>query len=143
MKGAIEIHWEGLRQVAQSLRETDRGLLAMLERELAVAGEITRDDAERRFSEYGASKGRPGKYAATIAASASSFEVRVRTSGASQALVVVGQHRRSTGLVQAKRPGYGSLQMRKALLPARTATHDRGVAHLEDGAMRLLHQHGF
>jgi hypothetical protein len=42
-----------------------------------------------------------------------------------------------------RRPLYGSLEMRKALLPARAAKLDEAAEVLERDVVSLLHRHGF
>jgi hypothetical protein len=120
-----EIVYEGLHEVAQALREVEAGVYTELVADLKEVGDVVRDDARQRF-------------AAISTKTADGFETRVRT-GSSAVVVVAQRLRKTTG----RRPDYGALQMRHALLPARTAKHAEAVEILERGAGKLLAAHGF
>jgi hypothetical protein len=92
---------KGLREVERAFREMAPETKKAIDRELVDAGKIVARDAARRFSPVNAR-------------SAAGFKSRVRSYGR---LVVEQRRRRTTG----KRPDYGALQMRRALLPARQA----------------------
>lgn len=129
----VSLRYEGLRELAQALRETDRALLNELKVELEKVGEVVRIEAVRLFTKGVARS-------ASIQKTAEGFETRVRAGGQAKDLVVVAQHlSKTTG----KRPDYGALQMTRALLPARDAKLDEAAQILEDGAYKLLHEHGF
>lgn len=121
------IRYEGLAELARALRETDRALLKELKEDLGKVGDVVRDDARHKFEDISLQ-------------TAAGFETRVRAGGDASALVVVAQRlRKTTG----KRPDYGATQMRHALLPARAEKQEDAVRILEDGAIKLLHDHGF
>lgn len=88
---------KGLREFQRALSKAEKDTRKMVKEELAQAGDVVREDAARRFSVYDAR-------------SASRFRVSVRQKG----IFVQQSLRKKTGL----RPDYGSLQMRRALLPA-------------------------
>src|SRR4051812_31611934 len=99
------IRYEGLREVAQALREVDRGALVELTKDLGEVGGVVERDARSRFDRIDA-------------ASAAGFDTRVRVNSSSLGLVTVGQKlRKTTG----RRPDFGALQVTSALLPARAA----------------------
>lgn len=129
----VSLHYEGLRELAQALRDTDRDLLNQLKDELEKVGEVVRIDAVGRFTKGVARS-------VSIQQTAANFETRVRAGGQAKELVVVAQRlAKTTG----KRPDYGALQMTRALLPARDAKIGEAAQILEDGAVKLLHDHGF
>lgn len=135
------LEYEGLREVAQALAVIDRELLHELEQGLEHTGEVLREDATRRFVAYHPS-GNPGPRS-SFERSAESFEVRVRAGGAATALVVVGQRRRSSRQQTMRRPNWGGLQVKHALLPARTATLEASAEILEREVHGLMRRHGF
>ncbi len=120
------IQYEGLREIAQALREVDKETLAELTRDLGDVGHVVEHEAVDLFD-------------AIDARSAAGFDTRVRINTSSMALVSVGQSlRKTTG----RRPDYGTLQVEDALLPARDRKIGEAVHILEDGAMKLLRRHG-
>jgi len=104
-------------------RETKREVRGTLKE----VGEVVRRDAEQRFS-------------GVDARSAAGYRVSVRVTG----VFVVQRLRKTTGL----RPDYGSLQMRRALIPALEQNRrlveaslehaiDRVADHFDEGGERL------
>lgn len=128
--------YEGLRDVAKSLAIIDRELLDRLKTGLRKVGEVIEVDASRRFVAYKPDDPWAGR-------SAESLETRVRPGGAAQALVMVGQRRRSTSDQPRRRPNWGSLQMKHALVPARTAMLHEASDVLEREVLTLMRAHGF
>lgn len=131
-----QITYTGLRELLQALAITDRMLFEDLLVGLHKTGEVIRGEARKMFVAY--AEGRP-----SFIESASTFETRVRAGGAAQAIVFVGQRRRSSRVQSKRRPNYGSLQMKHAFLPARTAA----LAEAEEVLLRevygTLKAHGF
>lgn len=130
------ITYEGLRDVARALAVIDRDLLAQLKIGLTKVGDVIEADARRRFVAYKPDDPWAAKAAETL-------ETRVRAGGAAEALVIVGQRRRSTREQQRRRPNWGGLQMKHALLPARAATIGEAADVLERQVHQLLQLHGF
>lgn len=95
-----EVQVRGFRELNRACRRTSLGAEVGLRKELREGGKIVRDDAARRFSRYSEK-------------SASKYGVSLRDRG----LSVEQRLRKVTG----KRPDWGALQMREALLPAREA----------------------
>lgn len=123
---AASIQYEGLRQIAQALKETDQAALRELTDDLGRVGGVVEREAVSLFDRIDAR-------------SAAGFDTRVRVNSSSMALVSVGQSKRkTTGL----RPDYGALQVTEALLPARDRKIGEAVRILEDGAVRHLREHG-
>ncbi len=120
------IQYEGLRQIAQALKETDESTLAELQRDLGDVGDVVKTEAVDLFDRIDAR-------------SASHFDTRVRVNSSSLALVDVGQSlRKTTG----KRPDFGKLQVEEALLPARDRKIAQATRILEEGAIKNLARHG-
>ena len=94
--GAIKV--EGLRELERALRASDKDAAKGLRKELREAAKVVALDAR-------------GKFAGVDGFSAMGIRPRVRAG-----LVAVAEQsrKRTTG----KRPDYGSLQMRRALVPA-------------------------
>ncbi len=120
------IRYEGLREIAQALKETDKGMLRELTDDLALVGGVVEKAAVTLFDRIDAR-------------SAAGFDTRVRINTSTQALVSVGQSlRKTTGL----RPDYGAIQITEALLPARDRNIGQATRILEEGAISLLRRNG-
>lgn len=127
MPDSFGLRYEGLREIAQALRETDQALLSELKHDLGLVGDVVKDDAATTFADK------------VNAKTAAGFETRVRATSSYGGLVTVEQRlRKTTG----KRPDYGALQV-KYLLRARDAKLDEAAETLENGAYQLLRRHGF
>jgi hypothetical protein len=112
-----------LRQFHRALKDYDEDLKRELEQELKDAADIVRTDARRRFS--------------TIdVRSAAGFRPRVKGFGR---VLVEQSRRRSTG----QRPDFGSLQMRRALIPAVYDNRERVMDAVENMLDRIGLQEGF
>lgn len=133
------IHYAGLRELAQAFAVIDREMLGNLVRWLEPVGGVVEREARRKFIQYGSDKGNP----ASFVKSAESFETRVRAGGQALALVLVGQHRRSSRDVLRRRPNWGGLQMKHGLLPARAAKISEAAEILEVSVWRNLKARGF
>lgn len=118
---AVKVH--GLRQLGRAFKAADADLTRELDRELLAVGQIVADDARRRFN-------------AVDERSAAGFRPRLRGFGR---LEVEQRRRRKTG----KRPDYGALQMRRALLSARAANTERVVDSLDAMLDRIGRTNGF
>src|SRR3990167_1480361 len=101
----------------------DKELKKDLNRELREAADIVAQDARPRLARYNAR-------------SAAGIRPRVRGGG----LAVVEQRR---GRVTGKRGDWGSLQMRKAFLPALASKRDQVEQRLEEMLDRLGDHNGF
>jgi hypothetical protein len=123
---AGSIQYEGLRQIAQALKETDQSALRELQADLGDVGEVVEKEAVSLFDRIDAR-------------SAAGFDTRVRVNSSSLALVSVGQSKRKT---TGKRPDYGALQITEALLPARDRKIVEATRILEYGAIANLRRHG-
>lgn len=120
---AETIHVKGLREARSALKRYDREVSLGTDRALRAAAQLVADDATSRFS-------------AIDARSASGY--RPRTRGFSS-VVVEQRLRKTTG----QHPEYGSLQMRKALLPALAENEDRVVEALDSMLTTLAFKEGF
>lgn len=118
---SVKVH--GLRELHRALKNYADDVKKELEAELKDAGEIVATGARARF-------------AMIDARSAAGFKPRVRGFGR---VVVEQTRRRKTG----RRPDYGRLQMRRALLPAREAAEPRVVDALEAMLDRIGRKEGF
>ena len=117
----VRIH--GLRELNSALKRYDRELQKELDASLLEAGlEISRIAA--------------GKFSFYDAKSAMGFRPRMRGFGR---LVVEQRYRKTTGF----HPEFGSLQMQKALLPARSEGEPMLVAGLEHALDSLGRKEGF
>ena len=114
---------KGLRQLHRALKDYDDGLKRELEAELRAAGEIVAADARTRFL-------------GVDARSAAGFKSKVRGFGR---VVVQQSRRRTTGL----RGDFGSLQMRRALLPSVNENQARVLETVEGMLDRLGRKEGF
>lgn len=131
----VQIDYEGLRETLQALKVVDAELAKDVLVGMAASGEVIAVDARHRFVAYG--------HTEWFERSADSFESRARPFGSAQALVVVGQRRRSSREQLKRRPNYGGLQVKHALLPARTAHIAEAAEILEATVGATLHRHGF
>lgn len=121
------ILYEGLRELAQALKETDVALLATLEAGLEKVGDLVRDDAEQRFEELGTrshadGRARSEKEAATFVRTAEFFQTRVRARGRASALVVVAQGEKRSPQLALRRQSWTDLQL--AQLEAAADAHE-------------------
>jgi hypothetical protein len=133
------LRYEGLRELAQALREVEAGLYEALLTGLGEVGEIIRKDAAARFLEYGASEERE----ASFTKGAEGLDTFVRPNTSLMALLTVGQGMRRSRDMGARRSNMGDLMMRKALIPARKDRLDEAAKVLESSVGKLLHEHGF
>lgn len=101
---------EGLGQLLRNLKEAEPKTRKLITEDLRKAVEPIRDDAARRFSTVSAK-------------SASHYGITVRSAGH---IDVEQRLRKVTG----RRPDWGALQMRKALLPAAAAKQEQVVGRL-------------
>lgn len=132
---AQQILYEGLRELAQALKETDRTLLVALEAGLEKTGDLVRDDAEKRFEEYrkrahGDGRARSQAEKATFVSTAEFFQTRVRARGRAAALVVVAQGEKRSPRLQARRQSWTDLQLEQGLEPAADAREAEAEALL-------------
>ena len=118
--GSIKV--KGLRELQRDLRKADKQLAKDLRSELKEAGDIIRTEASSLFSRYDAR-------------SAAGYRTRVRQKGTA----VEQSLKRTTG----KHPQWGALQMRVALLPARSSKAPEVERRLEDMLDRLGKDNGF
>jgi|SRR6185369_3815104 len=130
----VAVEFAGLRELAQSLRELNAGLLEELRDELARRAEPVRADAQRLFAHW-RTEGVSAATAASYERTAAGFEVRVRPFAG--VAVVVAQRLSS---VTGRRGDYGGLEMRKALLPARWAHLAQIAEGLEARVAQLMEQ---
>jgi hypothetical protein len=114
---------EGLDQLVRDFRKLEGGLAKEVRDELGEAGKIVAVDARARF------EGIQPRSAASM---------RMRLRGA--ATVVVEQRR---GKTTGKRGDFGSLQMRRAFVPALESKSPEVVRHLEQMLDRLGRRAGF
>lgn len=121
MEGQVKV--KGLRQLHRALKNLDEGVKRELEQELRDAGEIVATGSRQRFL-------------GIDARSAAGFKSRVKGFGR---VVVEQSRRRTTGL----RGDYGSLQMRRALLPSLVENEPRVLNAVEGMLDRLGRKEGF
>ena len=112
----------GLAEMQRAFRKLDKGITKEIRGELREAGDIVRDDARPRF-------------AGISAKSAAGFRTVVRQRG----VAVEQRHGRTTG----KRPDFGALQLRRALVPALDAKEGEVVDQLDGMLGRLGGEAGF
>ena len=120
---AAQVKIRGLRELHRALKRYDAELKLDLERELRDAGAIVAADARQRFS-------------AIDARSAQGFKTKLRGFGR---VVVQQQRRKTTG----QHPEFGSLQMRRALIPSVASNEDRVINTIEGMLDRLGREKGF
>ena len=110
----LQVH--GYTQLMQALAQSDKASRKAVRDELRSAADHVRVEATARF-------------ASTDARSAAGYRTRVRQRG-----VAVDQSlRKTTG----KRPQFGALQMRRALVPALDANEQRTVTEMEAALERV------
>ena len=120
---AEAVRVEGLRALERALRASDKDSLKALRKELREAGKLVSTEARTRFSGV-------HPYSA--------MGIRPRTR--SGLTVTVEQTRkRTTG----KRPDFGALQMRRALVPALEDQRDKVEERVERAIDRVGRSHGF
>lgn len=102
---------KGLREFQRAVAKADRETKTVVREKLKEAGDVVREDASERFQRYDAK-------------SAAGYRTRARVGS----VFVEQSLRKTTGL----RPDYGSLQMRRALLPALEAKGGEVERKLED-----------
>lgn len=122
MAGGPQVRVLGLRELQRALRSLSREAARELRHELREAAEPVRDEARRLFSPISER-------------AAAGFRVAVRSRG----VAVEQRHRRTTG----RRPDFGALQMRRALLPALAAKRDEVERRLEAMLDRLARKERF
>ena len=120
-ESVVRVH--GLRELNSALKRYDRNLQKDLDASLLAAGVEIAHIAAAKFSFYDAK-------------SAMGFRPRMRGFGR---LVVEQRYRKTTGL----HPQFGSLQITKALLPARAEGEPMLVAGLEHMLDTLGREEGF
>ena len=104
------IEVKGWKELVKASRELPANSRRELRKAFRESGELVRSDAAARFSPIDAR-------------SAAGYKVRVRQSG----VAVQQSLRKTTG----KRPDYGALQMRRALLPALDANEAETMQRIE------------
>jgi hypothetical protein len=114
---------KGLRELHRALKNYDDDLKRELEAELRAAGELVAVGAQSRFL-------------GIDARSAAGFKSRVKGFGR---VVVQQSRRRTTG----RRGDFGSLQMRRALLPSVADNQDKVMNQIEGMLDRLGRENGF
>ena len=118
-----EVRVRGLRELHAALKRYDVEVKKDFEKELREAGKLVAASARSKFS-------------AIDARSAAGFRPRVRGFGR---VVVEQRLGRTTGL----RPDFGSLQMRRALLPAMREEEPQVIAAIDDLLGRVGREEGF
>ena len=119
-QGTVRV--KGLRELQRAFGKISKDLKKETRDELRAVGNLVTEEARSRFMRYDAR-------------SASGFKTRVR-----QKEVTTEQSRRRT---TGKRPDYGALQMRRALLPALAEKEDEVVDRLDKMLGRLGNDAGF
>ena len=117
------VHAKGLRQLNAALHRYDKALGKELDQSLLESGQLIAARAAGKFGAYDAK-------------SAAGFRPRMRGFGK---LVVEQRYRKTTGV----HPEFGSLQMQKALLPARSEGYPLLVQGLEHTLDTLGRREGF
>lgn len=116
---------EGLRELLHATDQMGKETKKLVRDELRKAAEPVRDDAARRFAPIDVK-------------SASKYGISVRKTG----FVLVEQRLRKSPVQSRRRPKFGALQMRKALVPALISKEDEVVEHLEDALDKILRRWG-
>jgi hypothetical protein len=114
---------EGLRELIRACDKSEKSVKKALRTKLRSAAEPVRRSAESRFSRYSSR-------------TASKFGISVRRSGT---VSVEQRLRKTTG----KRPGWGSLQMSKGLLPALKAEQPEVIRVFERILDEAIQDGGF
>lgn len=117
------IRVRGLRELQRDFKKMSGDLSKEVDRELKEAAGIVAEEARSLFSSYDSR-------------SASGFRPRVKGFGRA---FVEQSRRRTTG----KRPDYGALQMRRALLPALGSKQAEVIERLDKMLGRLGDDNGF
>lgn len=112
MASSTTIRVHGLRELHRALKNVDQDLKKELERKLLDAGRIVQDEARRLFSPIDSR-------------SAMGFRARLKGFGR---VTVEQQRRKTTGF----HPEFGSLQMRRGLLPSVADSEPKVMQELED-----------
>ena len=112
------IRVKGLREFSRAATKAEKSTKNVIREKLGEAAVPVRDEARRNFERYDV-------------ASASGFKIRVW--GRGYGVFVEQSKRKKTG----RRPDYGSLQMRKALLPALESRSNEVERKLEEGLDEL------
>lgn len=110
----LTFRYEGLRELAQSLRDVNAGLYETLLSGLGKVGEVIRAEGARQFLEYGAGEDREP----TFVKGAEGLGVLVRPNTSKMAIVSVAQTKRRSQDMGARRSNFGDLMMRHGLIPA-------------------------
>lgn len=118
--GSVKV--KGLRELRRDFRRIDKSLDKEVREGLKQAAEPVRQAAADLFS-------------GVDARSAAGYKVRVRQRG----VAVEQSRKRTTGL----HPEFGTLQMRRALLPALASREGEVVEAVEDILDRLADRNGF
>lgn len=119
MAQAPTVRVHGYREFLRAINQADRESKRYVRTTFRHVGEVVRQEAANRFSPIDV-------------ASATGYRVVVRQRG----IAVEQSRRRTTG----KRPDFGALQMRRALLPALASNTDRLTRELEH-ALDLVATH--
>lgn len=117
MAGAYSVRVNGLRSLLRATDAAGKDTKKLVRDELRRAAEPVRAEAERLFFPVDAG-------------SAMRYGISVRRAGT---VTVEQRKRRTTG----QHPEFGSLQMRRALIPALEAKQDEVVAELDRALERL------
>lgn len=131
---AASIHYEGLREVALALKEVDEHLLGELKGDLEKVGNVVCDEAQILWFQRLRKFDRGPRSAQSITRTGLGFQTRVRLGRGGSLVSLEQTQRKTTG----RRPDYGALQVRDAMLPARARKLGEAERILEDGAVRLL-----
>lgn len=123
MAESVTIRIHGLAGLQRALKRYADGLNKEIDRELRAAGKIVETRARSMFADI---------------SPRSAMGMRSRTRGFGR-VVVEQTRRRTTGA----RPDFGALQMRRALIPARSAERDNVIHALENMLDRLGREAGF
>lgn len=120
---AQPVRVEGLRELERALRASDADSAKELRKGVRDAAKIVSVDARSRAGRFGAF---------------TAMGIRPRTRPGLVATVEQAR-RRTTG----KRPDFGGLQMRHALVPALEAKEDEVIRHIENLIDTVGREHGF
>ena len=123
MAESVSVKVHGIKELGQALKRVDRELARELDDALKDAAQIVSDNARSRFSFIDSR-------------SAGGFRPRIKGFGR----VVVEQRKRKT---TGQHPEFGSLQMRRALLPAMREDEPKVIEALEHMLDTLGRDNGF